>query len=400
MSDPLLQLIESIEDESTLDVVKAMKLFPLKADVAKAMEKTVALIKSQVDDSNIQTLSRLNQAIADARALTTSQQGVFDQTLKDAEEANQQIMTAAAALEQVVAASKLTDDSLTTAATNISGMSRNSDDTVAKFLQATEQISRASRELKADNARILQVVQRERRITANIAKRHAEDYFTEQQNRLKNLPTREELINAVAEMGANTDTRFAFMTSLINDVLKSQIETQPQQVKESLEALEQRIRDDLKEMESNKAITSFPMMLDPVDGSKWYNAAGAPTTNLGQTDDYYLNDTSSEYYKKVNNRWALQGTLSGGGGGGTTYALAESGTGHGYPELTGLVNGSNRTYVVPEGEFVTDSAQVIVGGITIGVTQYTPTAATGTILFDVGAAPPSGTFVQVRYGIV
>ena len=48
-----------------------------------------------------------------------------------------------------------------------------------------------------------------------------------------------------------------------------------------------------------------------ITGAKWYNDSGAPSSLLGDTDDYYLDDDTGNYYKKVSGSWVLQGSLKG-----------------------------------------------------------------------------------------
>ena len=59
-------------------------------------------------------------------------------------------------------------------------------------------------------------------------------------------------------------------------------------------------------------------------GSKWYNAAGAPSAGTGVTGDYYLNSTNGDVYEKQSGGWTAignirgpQGTAGSGGSGGT-----------------------------------------------------------------------------------
>jgi hypothetical protein len=48
------------------------------------------------------------------------------------------------------------------------------------------------------------------------------------------------------------------------------------------------------------------------NGATWLNDTTTPNTTLGNTDDFYLNTTTGEYYKKSsNNSWVLQGNLTG-----------------------------------------------------------------------------------------
>ena len=46
------------------------------------------------------------------------------------------------------------------------------------------------------------------------------------------------------------------------------------------------------------------------DGNVWRNGNGAPSNGLGVNDDYYLDDVTSDYYKKVSGAYVLQGNLN------------------------------------------------------------------------------------------
>ncbi len=49
--------------------------------------------------------------------------------------------------------------------------------------------------------------------------------------------------------------------------------------------------------------------------SAWYNDDGVPSDSLGYPNDYYLNDTNHDYYRKVGSSWIAQGNMGGSGGG-------------------------------------------------------------------------------------
>ena len=49
--------------------------------------------------------------------------------------------------------------------------------------------------------------------------------------------------------------------------------------------------------------------------SAWYNGVGVPSNSLGYTNDYYLNDTNHDYYRKISGVWVLQGNMGSAGGG-------------------------------------------------------------------------------------
>jgi hypothetical protein len=67
------------------------------------------------------------------------------------------------------------------------------------------------------------------------------------------------------------------------------------------------------------------------NGATWYNGAGAgaPSTGLGVVNDYYLNSSTGDYYKKTNTSvWTLQGNLTGPQGvAGPTGPQGPAGTG-------------------------------------------------------------------------
>lgn len=46
-------------------------------------------------------------------------------------------------------------------------------------------------------------------------------------------------------------------------------------------------------------------------GTVWYNDSGVPSSSLGSDNDYYLNDDTGDYYKKIAGSWVLQGSLKG-----------------------------------------------------------------------------------------
>lgn len=46
-------------------------------------------------------------------------------------------------------------------------------------------------------------------------------------------------------------------------------------------------------------------------GASWHNDSGVPSQLLGATGDYYLDDDTGDYYKKVSGSWVLQGNLKG-----------------------------------------------------------------------------------------
>lgn len=53
-------------------------------------------------------------------------------------------------------------------------------------------------------------------------------------------------------------------------------------------------------------------LTEGVDGSKWYTAAGVPNQDTGTVDDFYLNSSNGDYYKKTDSTtWTLQGNLKG-----------------------------------------------------------------------------------------
>lgn len=45
--------------------------------------------------------------------------------------------------------------------------------------------------------------------------------------------------------------------------------------------------------------------------NRWYNGDNAPDPNLGKDSDYYLDDKSSDYYKKTADGWIKAGNLKG-----------------------------------------------------------------------------------------
>jgi len=65
------------------------------------------------------------------------------------------------------------------------------------------------------------------------------------------------------------------------------------------------------------------------NGATWLSGAGAPAGGLGSVNDFYINTTNSDYYKKTGvSTWTLQGNLQGiAGNNGTSGSLWYSGTG-------------------------------------------------------------------------
>ena len=47
-----------------------------------------------------------------------------------------------------------------------------------------------------------------------------------------------------------------------------------------------------------------------IDGNIWRNGNGVPSNGLGVNDDYYLDDVTSDYYKKIAGVYVLQGNLN------------------------------------------------------------------------------------------
>lgn len=58
-------------------------------------------------------------------------------------------------------------------------------------------------------------------------------------------------------------------------------------------------------------------------GATWRNGAGVPSNSLGVNNDYYLNDSNSDYYKKISGTYVLQGNLRGLPGVGTNGLNAD-----------------------------------------------------------------------------
>ncbi len=51
--------------------------------------------------------------------------------------------------------------------------------------------------------------------------------------------------------------------------------------------------------------------VDGADGATWYNGSGVPASGLGVDDDFYLDNDTGDYYKKIAGTWTLQGNLEG-----------------------------------------------------------------------------------------
>src|ERR1035437_6488503 len=63
--------------------------------------------------------------------------------------------------------------------------------------------------------------------------------------------------------------------------------------------------------DENPSILSIP----GTPGSVWLNGSGAPATNLGIIGDYYLNNTTGQYYQKTVSGWGSPiGTFTGANG--------------------------------------------------------------------------------------
>lgn len=54
-----------------------------------------------------------------------------------------------------------------------------------------------------------------------------------------------------------------------------------------------------------------PPGLNGLDGNIWLNGNNIPLVTLGDDDDYYLDDLTGDYYKKILGAWVYQGTLDG-----------------------------------------------------------------------------------------
>ena len=51
--------------------------------------------------------------------------------------------------------------------------------------------------------------------------------------------------------------------------------------------------------------TSSPLLLPKPKSTKWYSGTSVPSNDIGNIDDFYLNEVSGEVYKKTNNGWTL-----------------------------------------------------------------------------------------------
>lgn len=84
-----------------------------------------------------------------------------------------------------------------------------------------------------------------------------------------------------------------------------------------------------------------------VNGSTWFNAAGAPSGGTGINGDYYLNTSNGDVYQKVSGSWTLIGNIKGATGAtGATGSTGSNGTngatwfqGSGVPSSGTGVNG-------------------------------------------------------------
>lgn len=76
---------------------------------------------------------------------------------------------------------------------------------------------------------------------------------------------------------------------------------------------------DLEAILYSKKFSTLPwdaFVLDPkliTRNSTWYNGSSNPINSLGFDGDYYLNNTSKDYFDKVSGAWVLKGNLNGGG---------------------------------------------------------------------------------------
>ena len=74
---------------------------------------------------------------------------------------------------------------------------------------------------------------------------------------------------------------------------------------------EQQFLDSLIGPTGADSIVPGPPGLDGLDGNIWLNGNNIPLVTLGNDDDYYLDDITGDYYKKILGVWVYQGTLEG-----------------------------------------------------------------------------------------
>lgn len=112
------------------------------------------------------------------------------------------------------------------------------------------------------------------------------------------------------------------------------------------------------------------------NGATWYSGAGAPSGGTGSNNDYYLDTTSGNVYKKVAGTWTLQGNLKGptgpSGSGGSAAAKAC----RIYKASAQTISSSSSvSVVVPTIQYDTDTMSGVSSRITITTSGYYHCAA-------------------------
>jgi hypothetical protein len=111
--------------------------------------------------------------------------------------------------------------------------------------------------------------------------------------------------------------------------------------------------------------------------SAWYNADGVPSDSLGYPHDYYLDDTNSNYYKKIGGSWALQGNMGSAGGGNVNGPSPSTDNAIARFDSTGGDTLLNSTSTLDD-----DGNFAAVNAITLDTTPTTPPETEGSISWN------------------
>tara|TARA_Y100000310_G_scaffold54740_1_gene50158 strand:- start:335 stop:943 length:609 start_codon:yes stop_codon:yes gene_type:complete len=148
--------------------------------------------------------------------------------------------------------------------------------------------------------------------------------------------------------------------------------------------------------------TALGTQQEPPPQARRYYGSTEPAATLGANRDLYeqtdgANSIIAKWLKE-DGKWTKIGDYSNTpGADGTTFLDAVAPAQSPYSTLTGVVNGSNTTFTVPEGDYASKSLTVDRNGMTLrvgfGLTETD--AANG--IFDLDVAPESGEKIYARY---
>jgi len=350
-SDLLTQFLES-DFQAGFDWNRAVKLFAMKRDVEDAIRDILILIKERTDKQHIKNRESFESSIAKiSMGNQTLVQAVTDASRKAEfiEEHLQQVNNVVFGTEKKV----------------------------LDFF-------------KAQKKQILKAVQHERQIMAQSAKGRMDSLFRAQMERLTDMPTRGELEHFMKNVQSQLDFFLSVVKGIQDANIVSHFEPQPgddaegnQDTIEKLLEIEKRIEERIK---NQPVAATFPVLLEPRHGSRWYFTSGVPSRDLGENNDAAIDMVGGDAYKKIDGNWVSQGTLPGGGG--TTVAhFTDTTTAHPtYGSVTPAPDGIETIFSGSQAAYDAGSLRVFWNG---GLqTDFTEDAANGDL--TMGWALPGG----------